>query len=98
MRHRKEQFIYVGVDLHKRMHTAVVINCWNEKLEVIEFENKPLAFSAVVNKVKKHVQEGMTIVFGLEDVGRLRKVISRLFGRETFPCQRSKCRSIQLEA
>ena len=40
MRHRKEQFIYVGVDLHKRIHTAVVINCWNERLEVIEFENK----------------------------------------------------------
>ncbi len=69
MRHRKEQYIYVGVDLHKRTHTAVVINCWNEKLEVIEFDNKPSAFPAVVNKVKKHVQDGMTIVFGLEDVG-----------------------------
>lgn len=68
MKHRKEQFIYVGVDLHKRTHTAVVINCWNEKLEVIEFENKSSAFPAVVNKVKKHIQEGMTVVFGLEDV------------------------------
>lgn len=69
MKHRKEQFIYVGVDLHKRTHTAVVINCWNEKLEVIEFENKPSAFSAVITKVKKHVKDGMTVVFGLEDVG-----------------------------
>nr|WP_253947855.1 transposase [Paenibacillus ehimensis] len=69
MRHRKEQFIYVGVDLHKRTHTAVVINCGNEKLEVIEFENKPSAFPAVVSKVKKHVQEGVTVVFGLKDVG-----------------------------
>lgn len=69
MRHRKEQFIYVGVDLHKRIHTAVVINCWNERLEVIQFENKPSAFPAVVKKVKKHVEEGMTLVFGLEDVG-----------------------------
>ena len=69
MRHRKEQFIYVGVDLHKRSHTAVVINCWNEKLDVIQFENKPSAFPAFVSKVKKHISQGMTSVFGLEDVG-----------------------------
>lgn len=69
MKHRKERYIYVGVDLHKRTHTAVVINCWNEKLEVIHFENKPSAFPAVVCKINKYVQDGMTVVYGLEDIG-----------------------------
>ncbi|MFB6366559.1 IS110 family transposase [Paenibacillus elgii] len=69
MKHRKERYLYVGVDLHKRTHTAVVINCWNEKLEVIPFENKPAAFPAMVEQVVCHVGEGQTVVFGLEDVG-----------------------------
>jgi len=69
MKHRKERFIYVGVDLHKRTHTAVVINCWNEKPAVIPFENKPAAFPAMVEQVVCLVGEGQTVVFGLEDVG-----------------------------
>lgn len=97
MRHRKEQFIYVGVDLHKRTHTAVDINCWNEKLEVIEFENKPSAFPAVVNKVKKHVQDGMTVI-RTRGCRRLRKVISCIPRGKSLPCQRGQCRFIQLEA
>ena len=28
----KEDFIYVGIDLHKETHTAVVIDCYNNKL------------------------------------------------------------------
>jgi len=69
MRHRKEKYFYVGVDLHKRSHTAVIINCWNEKLDTIHFENKPSAFLSFIQKVKKHIQQGITPVFGLEDVG-----------------------------
>lgn len=69
MKHRKERFIYVGVDLHKRTHTAVVINCWNEKLLTIGFDNKPAAFPDMVDQVIQHVGEGQTVVFGLEDVG-----------------------------
>lgn len=69
MKHRKERFVYVGIDLHKRTHTAVVINCWNEKQQVIGFENKPAAFPAMVEQVMKYVDETQTVVFGLEDVG-----------------------------
>lgn len=28
----KENFIYVGIDLHKETHTAVMIDCYNQKL------------------------------------------------------------------
>ena len=27
---RQENYLYVGVDLHKETHTAVILNCWNE--------------------------------------------------------------------
>ena len=44
MRNR-QNYLYIGVDLHKQHHTAVVINCWQEKLGEIQVENKPSAFA-----------------------------------------------------
>ena len=32
---KRENLLYVGIDLHKESHTAVMVNCWNEKLEVV---------------------------------------------------------------
>ena len=29
---RKENIIYVGIDLHKETHKAVMLDCWNQKL------------------------------------------------------------------
>ncbi len=65
--HYKQNHIYVGLDLHKDTHTAVIIDCWNEKLETIVIENKPSDFTKLLNKVKK-VAGRLTPVFGLEDV------------------------------
>lgn len=28
----KEEHIYVGIDLHKETHTAVILDCFNNKL------------------------------------------------------------------
>ena len=28
----KENYIYVGIDLHKETHTAVMIDCYNQKM------------------------------------------------------------------
>ena len=67
--HEKQKHIYVGVDLHKQHHVAVIINCWQEKLDEIKFENKPSAFSTFLLDIDKLVEEGLTPVFGLEDVG-----------------------------
>lgn len=33
----KIKFIYVGLDLHKGQHTAVIMDCFNEKLGEITF-------------------------------------------------------------
>jgi transposase len=67
--HEKQKHIYVGVDLHKQHHVAVVINCWQEKLKEIKFENKPSAFPTFLLDIDKLIEEGITPVFGLEDVG-----------------------------
>lgn len=40
---KRENYLYVGMDLHKDTHTAVLVNCWNEKLDVIVIRNKPSA-------------------------------------------------------
>lgn len=67
--HEKQKYLYVGVDLHKQHHVAVVINCWQEKLKEIKFENKPSAFPTFLLDIDKLIEEGITPVFGLEDVG-----------------------------
>lgn len=67
-RHPKEKHIYVGVDLHKSQHTAVIINCWNDKLGEITIENKPAAFPELVKEVRKYCKRGLTPIYGLEDV------------------------------
>lgn len=38
---RRKSYLYVGMDLHKKTHTAVLTNCWNEKIENLVIENKP---------------------------------------------------------
>ena len=63
----KEDFIYVGIDLHKETHTAVVIDCYNNKLGEITFANRPADFPKLVTKVKKSNTDGKTVVFGLEN-------------------------------
>ncbi len=68
--HHKLNYAYVGVDTHKAFHVAVVINFFNEKLGEITFDNKPATFGKMVSDVKKLCKkQGLTPVFGLEDVG-----------------------------
>ena len=65
--HKKQNHIYVGLDLHKDTHTAVIIDCWDEKIDSITIENKPSDFTKLMNKVKKHAGK-LIPVYGLEDV------------------------------
>ncbi|MDR7002888.1 transposase [Neobacillus niacini] len=67
--HEKQKHLYVGVDLHKQHHVAVIINCWQEKLAELTVENKPSAFSTFLLDIDKRIDDGLTPVFGLEDVG-----------------------------
>jgi transposase len=65
--HHKQSYIYIGLDLHKDTHTAVIIDCWNEKIDMIVIENKPSDFTKLLNLAKKKAGD-LTPVFGLEDV------------------------------
>lgn len=67
--HYKAKHIYIGIDLHKKTHTAVVVNCWHEKLGEVTFENKPSAFPELIAFVKQFKKRGITPIYGLEDVG-----------------------------
>ena len=67
--HPKMKHIYVGVDTHKRTHTAAIIDCFGEKLGEITFENKPPAYETLLEAVEKCTPQGLTPIFGLEDVG-----------------------------
>jgi len=53
MNKRKEDLIYVGIDLHKESHTAVILDCWNTKLGEITFANTPAEFPKQIRKVNK---------------------------------------------
>ena len=50
----KTKYIYVGLDLHKEQHTAVIMDCFNEKLGEITFQNKPSEFGKLITKCKKY--------------------------------------------
>jgi len=74
MNHPKMQYTYVGIDSHKGSHTAVLIDCFFEKLGEVTFENLPSKFGVFLTKAEKLKVGGTTLMFGLEDVsmyGRL---------------------------
>ncbi|CAM4187145.1 IS110 family transposase [Bacillus albus] len=75
--HKRQNYLYVGVDLHKEHHTAVIINCWQEKLGEIQFENKPSTFSEFLLEVETYVSNGLSVVFGLEDVGGYGRALAK---------------------
>ena len=63
----KEDLIFVGIDLHKETHTAVIIDCYNNKLGEITFANRPADFPKLVAKVKKSNTDSKEVVYGLEN-------------------------------
>ena len=62
-----ENFIYVGIDLHKDSNTAVIIDYRNKQLDEITFGNIPSEYPKLIRKVKKYCTEGKKPVFGLEN-------------------------------
>ncbi|WP_198142251.1 hypothetical protein [Syntrophaceticus schinkii] len=45
-----------------------MVNCWNEKLDVIVIENKPSEFNKLAKRVNKMaVKLGLPLIYGLEN-------------------------------
>ena len=69
--HPKMKHIYVGVDTHKLEHTAVVIDCFNEQIDILTFNNNEKGFTNLIDMVKKYAVDGITAIYGLEDTKHL---------------------------
>ncbi len=67
----KTKYIYVGPDLHKEQHTTVIMDCFDEKLGEITFQDKPSEFSKLLVKTKRYCADDKGIVFALEKFLRL---------------------------
>ena len=67
MLHPKMQYTYVGVDSHKDTHTAAFIDCFFEKLGVIQFRNLPSDFDAFLQQAQEYLLPGTSFIFGMED-------------------------------
>lgn len=63
----REDYIYVGIDLHKETHTAVILDCFNNQLGEITFANTPVEFPKLLRKVRKYSIDGKEPVYGLEN-------------------------------
>lgn len=86
--HPKMRHVYVGVDTHKRTHTAVIIDCFGEKLGELTFENKPTAYEKLLNKVDEHTPQGLTPVYGLEDVGAAGRALAVYLLKKKYPVKK----------
>jgi len=62
-------YTYVGIDSHKDEHTAVLLDCFFEKLGEIRFGTMPSEFPIFLEKAERLKADGTELMFGLEDTG-----------------------------
>jgi len=62
-----QDYLFVGVDTHKAQHTAVVINCFHQKIGYAQTPNNPADFDSFLNRLKTLIHNNENLVFGLED-------------------------------
>ena len=62
-----KQSISTWVLTSTKNNTAVIMDCFNEKLGEIFFQNKPSEFGKLITKSKKYCTDGKGIVFALEN-------------------------------
>ena len=69
--HPKLNYVYVGIDCHKEVHTACVISPFNETLETLTLKNDYKDFEKLIDMVSKYTKDGIQAIYGLEDVKHL---------------------------
>lgn len=77
--------LFVGIDLHKRHHTAVFMNGFKRKLGEFKFDNTPHAFPKLLAETKKYLDKGITPVFGLEDTGGYGRALAVYLVEQKLP-------------
>lgn len=78
-------YLYVGVDPHKRQHTAVALDFFRQKACEVTFENKPSAYPKMVGEISNYAKEkGLTVIFGLEDTANYGRNLTIYLIQEGF--------------
>jgi len=67
MGHIKTKYTYVGIDSHSDTHTAVLLDCFFDKLGEAAFKNLPSCFPAFLEEAGRLRADGTELLFGLED-------------------------------
>lgn len=80
---KRQQLLYVGMDIHKDTHTAVATDCFGESLLELQISNSQKDFKVLVESIEKvSTKQGLTPVFGLEDsYGYGERLAKHLFSR-----------------
>ncbi len=103
MSKRKEELIYVGIDLHKDSHTAVILDCCNIKFGKITYVNTLAEFPKLIRKANKYFTEKKQSVYGLENaygygrglaVGFISKGLIVKDVNTSFAHRQDKCRAM----
>ena len=81
--HPKMNYLYIGIDCHKYIHTATMINCFNDKLCTITFNNDKKGFESLINKVDE-VKENLVPIFGLEDLNHLGYCLTQFLLKKNY--------------
>ena len=68
--HPKMKYLYIGIDCHKYKHVATLINCFNEDLTTITFNNDKDGYDYLLNTVDKY-KDNLIPIYGLEDTKHL---------------------------
>lgn len=82
--HPKMKYLYIGVDCHKFTHVATLINCFNEKIITISFNNDKKGFEYLIKTVQEHKSD-LIPIYGLEDTKHLGyELASYLLSKDCF--------------
>jgi len=74
--HPKMRYTYVGIDSHKETHTAVLIDCFFDKIGEITFKNRPSEYGAFLSDANNLKMDGTELLFGLEDTSSFGRTLT----------------------
>jgi len=82
----RSQTLFVGIDVHKDMHTAVGLTPFGEKVFEMKIGNEPEDFISLIEKTKVEAEKtGLIPSFGLEDVHSWGERLSSFLVEEGLP-------------
>lgn len=61
-------YVFIGADVHKEQHTAVLTNFFGDVLGDFTFESKISEYPKVIEKINEVIPKDLIPIWGLEDV------------------------------